>query len=60
MAKKGKQTGRRLESEAPTATLEPPRRSRWSKRFLATCGAWKEEIPRPPQIPVNELKDPFD
>jgi antitoxin VapB len=38
--------------------LEPA--DEWSPEFLATLGAWDEEIERPEQIPVTELKNPFD
>lgn len=32
----------------------------WSEKFLATLGAWKVEIERPPQKPIKKSKDPFD
>lgn len=35
-------------------------RSEWSEEFLATLGACKEEIERPPQQPITTLKDPFE
>lgn len=40
--------------------LEAARPTQWSERFLATLGSWDEEIERPPQTPVTELKNPFD
>jgi antitoxin VapB len=38
--------------------LEPA--DEWSKEFLETLGAWKEEIERPRSRPISKLKDPFD
>jgi antitoxin VapB len=32
----------------------------WSPEFLATLGAWNQEIERPAQTPITELKNPFD
>jgi hypothetical protein len=31
----------------------------WSEEFLGCLGAWSEDIPRPPQVPETDLKDPF-
>ncbi|HEY0372855.1 MAG TPA: hypothetical protein VGD79_12680 [Thermoanaerobaculia bacterium] len=44
--------------EGRRVILEPP--DEWSEEFLATLGAWKEDIERPPQQPVTKSKDPFD
>lgn len=37
--------------------LEPV--EEWSEEFLACLGAWSGEIPRLPQVPATDLKDPF-
>lgn len=39
-----------------TAPEKPP--TEWSEDFLATLGAWPEDIPRPPQ--ASEPRDPFE
>lgn len=31
----------------------------WSDEFRACLGAWSEEIPRPKQRQVRDLRDPF-
>ena len=46
--------------DGTTVILEPEPPAQWSDRFLATLGAWDEEIERPPQTPITELKNPFD
>jgi antitoxin VapB len=38
--------------------LEPA--DEWSPEFLATLGSITEEIERPPQRKITEMKDPFD
>jgi antitoxin VapB len=38
--------------------LEPA--DEWSPEFLAVLGSMSEEIERPPQRPITEMKDPFD
>jgi len=43
--------------EGRCVILEPP--DEWSEEFLATLGAWKEEIERPPQRPITKSRDPF-
>ena len=42
--------GRRVILEAP---------DEWNEEFLATLGAWREEIERPPQRPITKARDPF-
>ena len=32
----------------------------WPAAFRACLGAWREEIPRPVQRPVRDVKNPFD
>lgn len=54
------QTEVSVRREGGRIILEPEPPAQWSERFLATFGAWQEEIERPPQTPVTELKDPFD
>ena len=44
--------------EGKRVILEPV--DEWSKTFLDCLGAWDEEIERPKQTPLSELKDPFD
>ena len=44
--------------EGRCVILEPA--DEWSEEFLATLGAWKEEIERPPQRPITKLRDPFE
>jgi antitoxin VapB len=43
--------------EGPRVILEPL--DEWPEEFRASLGAWKEEIPRPPQGQLSDLKDPF-
>jgi antitoxin VapB len=43
--------------EGRRVILEPP--DEWTEEFLASLGAWKEEIERPPQDPITDGKDPF-
>jgi hypothetical protein len=31
----------------------------WSEELLGGLGTWSEDIPRPPQAPETDLKDPF-
>ncbi len=38
---------------------EPAADDEWPPEFLATLGAWDEEIERPPQGLITDLKDPF-
>ena len=38
--------------------LEPA--DQWSEDFLASLGAWGEEIERPVSRPVTEARDPFE
>ncbi|MEO1369133.1 MAG: AbrB/MazE/SpoVT family DNA-binding domain-containing protein [Acidobacteriota bacterium] len=38
--------------------LEPV--DEWPDAFKASLGQWPEDIERPPQQPVEELKDPFE
>lgn len=44
--------------EGRRVILEPP--DEWSEEFLATLGAWKDEIERPPQRPITRSRDPFE
>ncbi|HSR53967.1 MAG TPA: AbrB/MazE/SpoVT family DNA-binding domain-containing protein [Acidobacteriota bacterium] len=37
--------------------LEPT--DEWTDSFRACLGAWKEEIPHPPQEDIRDLEDPF-
>lgn len=46
--------------EGTRVVLETASPAQWSDTFLATLGAWDEEIERPPQTPITELKNPFD
>ena len=43
--------------EGRRVILEPV--EEWSEELLACLGAWSGEIPRPPQAPATDLKDPF-
>ena len=38
--------------------LEPP--DEWPDEFISCLGAWKDEIERPHDRPVVELRDPFE
>jgi antitoxin VapB len=38
--------------------LEPA--DEWTPEFLALLGSWPDEIERPPQRTISEMKDPFD
>lgn len=38
--------------------LEPA--DAWSEEFLGCLGAWKDDIPRPPQKAVGGKKNPLD
>ncbi|HEX4953284.1 MAG TPA: hypothetical protein VF017_07815 [Thermoanaerobaculia bacterium] len=44
--------------EGRAVILEPV--DEWPASFLAVLGAWDEDIPRPPQPLLSELKDPFE
>ncbi len=44
--------------EGNRVVLEPV--DEWSDAFRACLGAWSEEIARPVQRPVTELKNPFE
>ena len=44
--------------EGNKVILEPA--DGWSEEFLATLGAWDQEIERPPQTPITEVKNPFE
>ena len=52
--------------EAPATPKEPEQPVKtaphkgWSKRFLATCGAWKEEIELPEQSLLSDQRNPFE
>ena len=37
--------------------LEPA--DEWPAEFLKCLGAWTEDIPRPPALPLGSRKDPF-
>ena len=43
--------------EGRRVILEPA--DEWSDEFRACLGAWREEIPRPAQRPVGELRNPL-
>jgi antitoxin VapB len=43
--------------EGRRVILEPV--DEWSEEFRACLGAWREEIPRPVQRPVRDLRNPF-
>jgi virulence-associated protein VagC len=49
-----KEGERRLVVEA-----EPAQNDEWSPEFHSTLGAWDEEIERPPQGLLIDLRDPF-
>lgn len=38
--------------------LEPA--DAWPEEFLACLGAWREDIPRPPQNSIGSKKNPLD
>ena len=44
--------------EGRSVILEPV--DEWSEEFLATLGAWKDEIERPQQQPMTKLRYPFE
>jgi len=44
--------------EGASVILEPV--DTWPEAFRACLGAWEEEIPRPPQGRLTDLKDPFE
>ena len=46
--------------EGDRVVLEPVRSDEWPAEFLATFGSIDEDIPRLPQTPITELKNPFD
>lgn len=46
-----------VHQEGRRVILEPV--EEWSEEFLGCLGAWTEDIPRPPQVPETDLKDPF-
>ena len=43
--------------EGRRVILEPA--DEWPDEFRACLGAWSEEIPRPEQRPVRDLRNPF-
>ena len=43
--------------EGRRVILEPA--DEWPEEFRACLGAWPEEIPRPVQRPVRDLRNPF-
>ena len=43
--------------EGRRVILEPA--DEWPDEFRACLGAWSEEIPRPKQLPVRDLRNPF-
>ena len=43
--------------EGRRVILEPA--DEWPNEFRACLGAWSEEIPRPKQRPVRDLRNPF-
>jgi antitoxin VapB len=43
--------------EGRRVILEPA--DEWSAEFRACLGAWREEIPRPVQRPVRDLRNPL-
>lgn len=46
-----------VHKEGSKVILEPL--DEWPDSFRACLGAWKEEIPRPPQGLLTDLRDPF-
>lgn len=44
--------------EGERVILEPV--DQWTPELLACLGAWSEDIERPKQRPLRELKDPFE
>ena len=46
-----------MRREGRLVILEPV--DEWPPEVLACFGAWDEEIERPPQTPITELRDPF-
>jgi antitoxin VapB len=40
-----------------TVVLEPV--DEWSAAFRAALGAWPEDVPRPAQLPLKRLQNPF-
>jgi len=43
--------------EGRRVILEPA--DEWSDKFRACLGAWSEDIPRPEQRPLRDIRDPF-
>lgn len=43
--------------EGSRVVLEPV--DEWSESFRACLGAWEEDIPRPPQGSLTDIRDPF-
>jgi antitoxin VapB len=43
--------------EGRRVILEPP--DEWSDEFRACLGGWLEEIPRPKQKRIRDVRDPF-
>jgi antitoxin VapB len=43
--------------EGRRVILEPA--DEWSNKFRACLGAWRDEIPRPVQRPVRDLRNPL-
>lgn len=56
MAKRAKGCGQSV--RLPESVLEPA--DEWSDEFLASLGAWKEDIERLSQQRLGDLKDPFE
>lgn len=48
----------RVRKEGRRVILEPI--DEWPERILSFLASWKDEIERPPQVPVDQLKDPLD
>lgn len=44
--------------EGRKVILEPV--DEWSEEFLSCLGAWHEEIPRPPDELISNVRNPFD
>lgn len=46
-----------IRREGRRVILEPA--DEWPEEFRACLGAWREEIPRPAQRPVRDLRNPL-
>lgn len=46
-----------IRREGRRVILEPA--DEWPEEFRACLGAWSEEIPRPEQRPIRDLRNPF-